>query len=236
MEEELTIEQSNFTIPVINKMGNVDYDTDIHKVHLQNRNGEIISNNYYYIESLEENDHYIVGDLTTNQVGMDFQDEFEDENIEFKFGVIRLQRDKTGAIIPLSEKLVVPILYDRIEPNNLETITVWANKHLTYIDIHPKSKNYGKQLVPAVLEHAVPFDINYNGFAECSVSGVTGYIPRNCQPLTKLSPEDLLTEEQVKYLLSYFKICSNPLHDNSIEKLANLSDEVKILSLRRKKY
>lgn len=233
MTEELTIVNSKFSIPVVDEMGNVDYDTHIHKSYLQDENGKKVSNSYFYIESIG-GDHYIVGDVATSQTGMDYQDEFDNSKVSFKYGIICLQRDEKGNLIPMSEELVVPLVYDRISENNLDTVTAYANnEHLTYIDIDPKSRNYGKQLVPAILEHAVPFSVEYEGFAECSVSGVTGYLPRNCQPLTKLSPSDLLTEEQVKYLLSYLDMDSNPLHDSSVEKLSKLSGGAKTLKLTR---
>jgi len=227
------IVKNSKNVPVIDADGNVTYDTAIQKVYLQDEDGKRISDDYYYIECIGNN-HYIVCDITSSQSGMEYQDEFDDSKLAFKYGVICLKKDDNGNVIPMAESIVVPIIYDRISGNNLNTITAYANNdHLTYIDIDPQSQNYGKQLVPVVLEHAVPFSVEYDGFAECSVSGITGYLPRNCQPLTQISPLDLLTEEQVKCLLSYLDMNNSPLYDSSIEKISKLTGETKTLKLIR---
>ena len=106
--------------------------------------------------------------------------------------------------------------------------------HLTYIDINPNSENYGKQLVPAVLEHAVPFSVDYEGFAECSVCGTAGYLPRNCQPRTTLSPLDLLTEEQVEYLLADLESSSDDLNESAVNKYSELTGNAKTLKITKK--
>ena len=134
----------------------------------------------------------------------------------------------------MGEKIVVPILYDEISENNLKSVTAYANNRLTYIDIDPNSENYGKQLIPVVLEHAVPFSVDYEGFAECSVNGVVGYLPRNCKPRITLKPLDLLTEEQVEHLLPYFESSNNALHDSSVNKYCELTGGAKTLKLTRK--
>lgn len=121
--------------------------------------------------------------------------------IKFQFGVIKLQRNEKGEVIPFGEKTIVPIMYDRISENNANSLTAYINGKLTYIDLDSNSYNYGKQIVPAVLEQATPFDVDYDGFAECSVGGNTGYLPRNCDPRKHLEESDLLTEEQVQQLL-----------------------------------
>lgn len=134
----------------------------------------------------------------------------------------------------MGEKVVVPLLYDRIVENNLKSVTAYVNNHLTYIDINPNSENYGKQLVPAVLEHAVPFSVDHEEFAECSVCGTVGYLPHNCQPRTTLSPFDLLTEEQVEYLLSDLESSSDALKESAINKYSELTGGAKTLKITRK--
>lgn len=225
MANEFKIVKNDINVPVIDTNGNVDYVKNIQKSHLQDENCIRISKDYYYMECIGGN-HYIVSDISSSQNGM--------SKLAFKYGVIRLKNDGNGNIVPMAESIVVPIIYDKISPNNLNTVTAYANKgHFTYIDIDSQSQNYGKQLVPAVLEHAVPFSVKYEGFAECSVNGVTGYLPRNCQPFTKISPLDLLNEEQVKYLLSYFDMNNTPLRDSSVEKFSKPTGGAKTLKLTR---
>jgi len=233
MTKEFKIVKTGINIPVIDVNGNIDYNTNIQKRHLQDEDGKKISNDYYYMEWIG-GEHYIVCDITSSQCGMEYQDEFDDSKLSFKCGVICLKKDDKGNIIPMSESVVVPIIYDRISGNNLNTITAYANNgHLTYIDIDPQSQNYGKQLVPVVLEHAVPFSTEYEGFAECSINGIIGYLPRNCQPFTKISPLDLLTKEQVEYLLSHLDMDNSSLHDSSVEKFSKLTGGAKALKLTK---
>lgn len=220
-------------IPLVDKEGNVNYDTHICKSFLEDENGEKVSGEYYYIGELGDGEHFLVCDVVSSQVGMEYSDEFCEGDLAFKYGVMSLKKDKAGNVIPMSEKIVVPIIYDRISPNNLKTVTAMNNGHCTYIELDPRSKNYGKQLVPAVLEHAVPFDVEYEGFAECSVNGVTGYLPRGCEPRTKLHSLDLLTKEQVEDLSSFLEIEDKPLHDSAMSKFSNLTGVAKIKKLTR---
>ncbi len=194
-----------------------------------------LSKDYYlmepiYGEGLEE--LYIVCDAVCGQF-LEYAEDFDNSTLSFKYGIIAIQRDEKGNIIPMGEKIVVPILYDGISENNLKSVTAYENNRLTYIDIDPNSENYGKQLVPVVLEHAVPFSVDYEGFAECSVNGFVGYLPRNCKPKSTLKPSDLLTEEQVKYLLPYFELTNNFLHDSteSVNKYCELTGGAKTLKL-----
>ncbi len=233
MANEFKIVKNYKNVPIIDSNGNVDYDTNIQKSHLQDKDCKRISNDYYYMESIGGN-HYIVCDITSSQRGMEHQFEFDNSKLAYKYGVICLKRDGIGNIVPMAESIVVPIIYDQIYQNNLNTVTAYANNwHLTYIDIDPQSLYYGKQLVPVVLEHAVPFSTKYEGFAECSVNGVTGYLPRNCKPFTKISPLDLLTEEQVKYLVTHFDMNNSPVHDSPVEKFSKLTGGEKTLKLTK---
>ena len=134
--------------------------------------------------------------------GIEDESEFDDSKLSFKFGIIKLQRDSQGSIIPMAEKNVSPALYHDFWQGGLETMGAEVNEHFTYIDINPASENFGKQLVPAVLEYAEPFSKQYEGFAKCIVDGVSGYLYRYCEPRTTLSATDLLTEEQVKNSLA----------------------------------
>lgn len=184
-----------------------------------------ITKDYFYIEHIFD-DHYIVCDAIYD--GLLYYDaEFDNSKLSFKYGIIALQRDDQNKIIPMGEKIVVPILYDKISTNNENTVTAYLNKHLTYIDMNPNSENYGKQLVPVVLEHAVPFSVDYEGFAECSVDGVVGYLPRNCKPKDTLEPSDLLTEDQVKVLFN------KSLYSNALNKFEELTGNQKVLKMTK---
>lgn len=176
---------------------------------------------YYSIEHLFD-DHYIVCDVAYDGI-LSYNAEFDNSKLSFKYGIIVLQRDEQNKIIPMQEKIVVPILYDRISTNNENTVTAYLGKYLTYIDVNPNSEHYGKQLVPIVLEHAVPFSVDYEGFAECSVNGVVGYLPRDCKPKDALNPSDLLTEDQVKVL------SNGTLYSNALTKFEELTGSPKIL-------
>ena len=89
--------------------------------------------------------------------------------------------------------------------------------------------------MPVVLEHAVPFSIEYEGFAECSVDGVVGYLPRDCQPRTSLSSLELLTEEQVKCILAFLEIQNNALQESSFDKYNKLTGKVKTYGTKKSK-
>ena len=207
-----------------------------HKLHLE-KDGIQLTKDYWNIIELWD-DHYVVCDLNVSGCYLDdinkytSKSEIEalDPQIKFQFGVIKLQRNKKGEVVPFAEKTIVPIMYDRISGNNEDSLTVYSNGKLTYIDLNPKSSNYGKQIVPAILEHAAPFDVDYDGFAECSVDGITGYLPRNCNARRQLKSSDLLTEEQVQYLLHK----DDTLDASSMDKLSKLTGSTKVLKLTRK--
>ena len=136
-----------------------------------------------------------------------------------------MTRNERDEIVPMAEKLVVPYVYDKISNGNLETVAAYHGKDkLTYVDLAKKSPNYGKQLVPAVLNHAVPFCVPYEGFAECSVDGVVGYIPRAIKPRKSIHGKDLLSEDDVKHLY----------YGSAIDKYVELSGGVKIKTLESK--
>lgn len=207
-----------------------------HKLHLE-KDGIQLTRDYWNIIELWD-DHYVVCDLTASGCYLDDINEYTMEReiealqptIKFQVGVIKLQRNKEGKVIPFAEKTIVPIMYDRISENNDDSLTAYINGKLTYIDLNPKSSNYGKQIVPAILEHAVPFNVDYDGFAECSVDGITGYLPRNCNPREQLNSSDLLTEEQVQYLLQK----DDTLDSSSTNKLSELTGSAKVLKRTRK--
>ena len=217
----------------IDGMGNVSSVRGSNKVCLAveelDENCEVVlrklSKDYYYMEPIYDDgveDHYIVCDVKSSQF-LEYEEDFDSSKLSFKYGIVALQRDEQGNIIPMAEKVVVPILYDEISENNMRTVTAQENGLLTYIDINPESKNYGKQLVPLILAHAVPFSTEYEDFAECSVGDVVGYLPRDCKPRTILSELDLLTEEQVQYLLTNSEVENRALYESSVNKYSKLT-------------
>lgn len=179
--------------------GNVMYIDGSNTYCLEDEKCRKISKDYYYMEYIFT-DHYIVCDASCGPLF----GEFDDSKLKFKYGVIALQRDMEGKIIPMAEKEVVPMLYDRLVPGNLDiVIGCGEDGKWTYIACNPGTVNGGKQLVPAVLEHACAFSLEYEGFAECSVDGVDGYLHRSCNmEIEKLTSDDLLTREEVEYMIS----------------------------------
>lgn len=150
--------------------------------------------------------------------------EYEIKKPKLKWGIIRLNRDDNGLIIPMAETLVVPYLYDRISGNNLKSATAYCGNKLTYLDLDRNSWNYGRQLVPCVLQRAVPFSVEYDGFAECCINGIVGFLPRKCQVKKSIEGFELLTEEQTKQLLKYFNSEESfLLSDDTISTYFNLT-------------
>lgn len=132
--------------------------------------------------------------------------------------------------------MAIPYLYDRISENNLKTATEYNKGGLIYLDLDISRDSYGKQLVPCILKHAVSFGVTYEGFAECSVNGVVGYLPRNCKFRESIENSDLITENQVLYLsknlngvegynlssdiiLSYFNLTGEILNQENVQVL-----------------
>ena len=171
--------------------------------------------NYYVDGSPNERYYSIVGN------------EYEISNAIIKWGVIRVSRNIKGDIIPIGEYLVIPYMYDRISGNNLNTATAYSNGKLTYIDLDINSKNYGKQLVPCILDHAVPFSTQIEGFAECSLEETTGYLPRNCKPTESIEGSDLLNWKQAQMISKYLngKIDDSILDFETKDAYFNLTGE-----------
>lgn len=225
-------------ISYMDEEGNISYIDGTNKVCLieDQKVMKKLSKDYYLMDPIYDyglEEIYIVCDAVCCQ-HLKYESDYDTSKLSFKYGIIAIQRDEKGNIIPMGEKIVVPILYDKIYENELKTVTAYVNDHLTYIDIDPNSENYGKQLVPAILEHAYSFSADYDGFTKCSVNGFVGYLPRNCKPRKTLEPSDLLTKEQVEYLLSYFELTNNDQHDSSVNKFCELTGCAKTLKLTRK--
>lgn len=207
MFENKVVREIAENVPYIDDNGNIAYRkvTSKFSLYLEQNIGKLVltkkvTKDYYYMSEISD-DYFEVVNVNDAR-GIEDESEFDDSKLSFKFGIIKLQRDSQGSIIPMAEKIVSPALYHDFWQGGLETMGAEVNEHFTYIDINPASENFGKQLVPAVLEYAEPFSKQYEGFAKCTVEGVDGYLYRYCEPRMTLSATDLLTEEQVKNSLA----------------------------------
>ena len=200
---------------MIGEDGNWYYDNDGYKCFLINDYNEIISRKYECIFYLGA-DHFAVCNLVPDvEYLMDsyssydkyyniVHGEYKVSKTELKWGVIRVNRNIKGYIIPNSEVLVIPCIYGRISPSNLMTAIAYNKGKLTYLDLDKDSENYGHQLVPCILEHAVPFSTRYEGFAECGINGNVGFLPRNCRVKELIDGNELLSDSQISFLFKYF--------------------------------
>lgn len=189
--------------------GNAHYHTKNEMFFLKDENDNIISSQYYCMNSLGD-DHYAVCDLRSDIKFLSdshlydiIKGDIEISSPEMKWGIIRLTRDEVGQIIPGAEVIVVPYIYDRISSNNLKTATAYNKGKLTYLELDTNKESYGQQIVPCVLNHAVDFSVEFEGFAQCSVDDIIGYLPRNCKIKDRIKGKDLLTKNQA-YNISRF--------------------------------
>jgi len=232
MIKNLEIVKRKIVNSFIGEDGNLYFNTDGERFSLSNGD-EVVSHQYYCMISLGD-DHYAVCDLISDaRFWADYNEydvingEYETTVPKMKWGVIRITRDDLGKIIPEAEIMVIPYIYDRISPNNLKTATAYNEDKLTYLDLNREKGSYGQQLVPCVLNHAVPFSIDYEGFAECSVDDVVGYIPRNCKVKKGIECSELLTESQTRCLSKYLAGSKEVVLDNdTILAYFNLTGEL----------
>lgn len=219
MTEEFEIVKETVEIPFIGNDGNLQTHTEEERFFLENENREIISHKYYCIIFLGD-DHFAVCDIRNDIRLFTTCNEYDiitgnyEITPKIKWGVIRVIRDKEGKIIPKAEVEVIPYIYDRISENNLKTATAMNDGKFTYLDLDINRLSYGKQLVPCVLNHAVPFSTHYKGFAECSIDNVVGYLPRNCMTTTIIKSYELLTATQASSLSKYFANPEDTLLDD----------------------
>lgn len=165
-----------------------------------------ISKEYYGLQHIRD-DFFTVLNFDVADSSVDSQSLFENRQAYPKFGIIKLERDcsyRTG-FKPQKEKIIAPIIYDRIYVYDEKFPIVEVNNHYTYFCIDENSQNYGKQLLPVVLESACPFNIKYAGFAECVIEGETRFIPIDFIATEKITKDDLLTEEEVISLINSYE-------------------------------
>lgn len=206
-------EDFNDKVPSIDyRTGNLSTIT-LDMYYLVDENGNRVSNKYYYLKEIDD-EHYIALNAAYNNT-VDFLDEPRN-TLCYRYGVIKINK-KDDNIVSMGEEIVVPFLYTKLTPGNLNTLigkinvgssSEYKDERYTYIELDPNNENYGKQIVPAVLMHAEKFEETgiFKNFASCNVYDpryyIDGleyrYIPRNCTPLYELYDQDLLTEEEVE--------------------------------------
>lgn len=162
---------------------------------------------YYSIRHLSR-DHYVVLDVAdvvdcekdVYYEGVPVLKKSTDDSVKLKYGIIKINRDKQGNIIPFAEEKVFPCICDSIIDGCCETAILKDDKgRYHYLDLDFTSKNYGRTLVTS-LKSAKPFDDRL--FAECSFSGkyYKGYFPREVKRASVSSNSDLLSLKEVRYL------------------------------------
>ncbi len=226
--------------------GNMISEKDDNNYYLENANGKKVSNNYYCIFDLG-NDHFAVCNPVVNiffYYDTDYymnhfydikNNDYDITNSSLKWGIIRIKRDKQGYIISKEETLVIPYVYDVIEPNTLKTATVWCYNKASYINLDIDSKDYGKQIVPCIFDKASNFDSVYEGYAKCSIGLAIGYLPRNCIARTTFNENDLLREEHMWEMSRYLEGSKKAVIDEELESLyLNLTGE-ELLSMKGNK-
>lgn len=211
--EKIEISENSVAAAFIGDDGNIHhYITPSYS--LINEKKDIISYQYRCIADLG-NDHFAVGKI---------KEDYNSLNSKFYWGIIRVNRDSNGVVLPFQEMQIVPYLYDKISNQNITTVIGSYNGKLTYLDLDKYSESYGKQLVPCILDYAEPFDLTYENFAGCSINGVSGYLPRECQPQDVISGINLLEDSEAQMLEEYYNgDFFGSLDDTTITKFLNLT-------------
>ena len=122
----------------------------------------------------------------------------------------------------MKEKIIVPAIYTSISQNNCKTVTAYVNdKEMTYFDYEN-----GKQLLPAKLTQAVPFDTEFEGFAECTIGDNNwGYLPRDMEPVININDVKLFTKDEV---------CALVMHEKKLALIINANN--KYVDMTNKSY
>ena len=200
---KLQIFKNSFDVPFINSDGNIEDSNFVDRFYigyLDDKKIVRLTKDYYFIDEFDDN-RFIVADAISNQPSLEYASDIDDSFLRFRYGVIELDKGIYNEYIPYNENVIVPFAYSMIYRNNEDTLTVKNEKGLfSYVDMDKSSENYGKQLVPCVLSIAGRFDEEYAFFAECCVDGKYGYISRAMKPRDSFSEDDLLSEEQVRYI------------------------------------
>lgn len=199
--ERFTIETHTFNEKYINKAGNIS--DEVCQTKYVELDGVAVTNDYMYLKQIDK-DIFIFGNLIINpkDYGLACKEDFNgDIAAKKKYGILKLKRRLlVGELVidNLKEEIIVPAVYDGIEPNKDKVVTVYGNNLKSYFDYERKV-----QLLPLMLEEAGEFGSIYEGFAECSTKDKSGYLPRDVIPVTKEQDIKLLDEKQVEILTKY---------------------------------
>lgn len=195
--EKKTIGYEKEILSIKNEIDILEFNRKRFQLNELNLKITSLSNYYLYLEQIDD-DTYIYGDLSCNPAAINYPELYDDIDAHIKYGILKLKRDETGKIIPMQEEIIVQNIFDRISKNNSKTVTVYFNDDMAYFDYEKKVL-----LTPVVLKHAVPFNVEYKGFAECSTKNQEGYLPRDAKPVTKEENIKLLTKQQVECLTDF---------------------------------
>lgn len=177
-----------------------------------------ITKDYMYLKQIDK-DIFIFGDLIVDPKDYDLacKGNFNDNIIaKKKYGILKLKRRLlVGELVidNLKEEIIVPAVYDGIEPNKDKVVTVYGNNSKSYFDYERKV-----QLLPLMLKEAGEFGDIYEGFAKCLVNGEKefGYISQNMKPVRIKKDVKLLTEEQIGILIKYQENIDEIVEANNI--------------------
>ena len=218
MKNEFKIAKKRIETPFLGDDGNVYYQVNDYRVVIKDENNKSVSKSYYDIIDLG-NDHFAVCGIKECARCFNETEKIKENSgliaPEFKWGVIRINRDSTENIIPKSETKIIPYLYDEIIKDDLNTAIARNKSKSTLLDLDVNSESYGKQLIPCVLDYIVPFSRKFEIFTECSIDGISGFIPRDCKYLNHIDRLDLLTYRQVIRINSYLKTGDDSLLDSN---------------------
>lgn len=202
-KEKVDIYETLVNVQKVGSDGNV-VSVSVDKMYIGVKNKilqhriEQVSKDYLSLERIDD-DIYIFGEISVDPLAVNYPEQHDNNfSANIRYGILKLTRDKEGNIIPMNEKIISQAIYDNISQNNEKTVTVCYNGNYTYFDYEK-----GIQLTPVILNHAVPFDVDYEGFAECSTKDKSGYLPRDVIPVTKEQDIKLLDEKQVEILTKY---------------------------------
>lgn len=201
--ERFTIETHTFNEKYINIAGNISDETYQNKYVALD--GIAVTKDYMYLKQIDK-DTFIFGNLIVSPKDYDlaFKEDFNGDIVaKKKYGILKLKRHMLiGELVidRLKEEIIVPAVYDRIDPNKDKVVTVYGNNLKSYFDYERKV-----QLLPLMLEEAGEFGDKYEGFAKCLINGKKEfvYIPQNMNPVRIKKDVKLLTEEQIKILIEY---------------------------------
>lgn len=214
--ESFTIETRTFNEKYINKAGNIS--DEVYQTKYVALDGVAVTNDYMYLKQIDK-DIFVFGNLIVNPKDYDLacKENFNGDIVaKKKYGILKLKRRLfVGELVidKLKEEIIVPAVYDKIEPNKDKVVTVYGNNSKSYFDYEKKV-----QLLPLMLKEAGEFGSIYEGFAKCLINGEKefGYISKNMNPVRIKKDVKLLTEKQIEILIEYQEHIDEIVEANNI--------------------